>query len=913
MQSPRKCDIGIFTILPLELDAIKKILGLNTVERVDGIVYYTGTISTGEKNYSVVCSQSTDYSNLPAQSTTERMIQHWDPKFVITVGIAGGVEGREDLQLGDVVIPTEVYYTEVVKKADGKKLSRPNAKSPPAPEFRDAHQVAQNSNWKDVITMKNPLGENNSKVVYGQILSGEKLEGDPEDEELQEKLATFDKFLAVEMESGGVSRAVYEQSRWHNTKFFAVRGISDFCNVKKNKETRVNWGNYAAEAAAAYALELIKNLTIYENPADSYAVDVKQLFEPSPETIFNLNMSDDSGKVNLDQIISLSESKQKLVLVGRPGIGKSFAVNEIAKDIANKGGIPIVLSLNKWDGEPMRQFSSVDKIPEKMNALLGMSKVSLNEKFLLKMNAKKFFILEGLNEISSGEYGGDAIKDILSVVHEYVRNHALGSPIIATDRTKRNYTDSFHNVELKPLESDEMRKIIDKEFGDGKFKKLDKKTKAVLSIPFFLKNAIKSKNVDFLTETHAMEDFFKSHVGLNKEEIRDAAKTVFELSGTQGTLSFKPDEFENIAESSTYQKLVKGDVLLSSSDGTIHFQHQLQQEYLISVFLSSHPENWDITSLDAVTLKANSIDSLFMTIEQIEEKEKCDDFLLHIFNWNWRAAIRCIARLENKGSDNYSEYTLIAMAALVAQKKFDSVHGTHLEAIASLDGIQNENCKKMAAAQNFDDIIGIVNGISNGEDWFANWRNIFTWDSAKIPSDDDIMRIKSEESIVGWTSSNALKRLALNEIHQGQLRIMYLALLDESPLNSTVRWRIVHTLGSFPSKENAELLFKVIESDTYHWAKFGAARSLVEMAAKTEDSTLRKTIIDYFTQNHKMMHDAVREEIGKASMYHNAFGDWESSIRPLLESIGQSLDEELTKREWKKIMNRFNDGKWKTR
>ena len=116
-----KCDIGIFTILDLELDAIKKILDLNEIERKEGIVYHTGKIYAGDLTYNVVCCQSLDYSNLPAQSTTEKMIKHWDPKFVIAVGIAGMVT----VTFGIVVVYTQnTLQVESVSQYDKVEMQK---------------------------------------------------------------------------------------------------------------------------------------------------------------------------------------------------------------------------------------------------------------------------------------------------------------------------------------------------------------------------------------------------------------------------------------------------------------------------------------------------------------------------------------------------------------------------------------------------------------------------------------------------------------------------------------------------------------------------------------------------------------------------------------------------------------------
>ena len=85
------------------------------------------------------------------------------------------------------------------------------------------------------------------------------------------------------------------------------------------------------------------------------------------------------------------------------------------------------------------------------------------------------------------------------------------------------------------------------------------------------------------------------------------------------------------------------------------------------------------------------------------------------------------------------------------------------------------------------------------------------------------------------------------------------------------------------------------------------------MAAKTSDPQLRKKILEHFETHYGQMDDPVREEMGKTSMFFNAHGNWESEVRPLLEKVEANITGELTKDEWKRIMNRFNLGLWKDR
>jgi len=906
------CDIAIITILSEELTALQKIFQFGEPTEKNGIVFRTKSFQENSKNYSIICVQPHDYSNLPAATLATRILSEWNPRFILLVGIAGGVSQREDLQLGDVVISNNVYYVEVEKITDKQKLGRPYSIEPPAKEFKNSHQISREKNWQEKITETRPE-DGTSKVILGDIISGEKLEADHSNTSLQERLQEHDKMIAVEMESGGVSKAIYDGSDvWFMTKFFAVRGISDFCDQEKNNETRNVWRNYAAETAAAYAYELIKNLTVYQTQSNRFQEELPDLLPAEPETPFNITYSVGIEHFPLTSIIELVNKKKRIILSGRAGIGKSSAINTISREILSGGKIPVVINLKNWDIKYLEKLRDKEiQLSEKMNTLLRMSYGKFNEKILEEIKDDSIFIVDGLNEINSGEYGNESVREVINTVDEYVRNHSNASPIIMTDRTNREFTNDYSSAVLDELSDEEVRRVINSKFVEGRFDSLSGPAKEFLSIPYFLELALKLKNPDLTSETKASELLFKELLELDQETINLISGVLFDLNSKNGSLLFDAKDFEKRIGSASYQKLLDSKIIVQTPDGRAKFEHQLQHEFLISNYLTENENRWDIGSLDVATLRANSIESLFMAIEQISDKSKCDKFLLHVYNWNWPAAIKCIARLEKNGSENYSDSTMIAIATLVAQKMFDPVYGTSREAKARLSEIQIDSCKKISKASSFSHLVEIVNEIRNDDEWFLQWRKIFTWDASLVLSDDDLMKIKSDESLVGWTTSNALKRLELNEAHWGQLRTMYNTLLDGRQENDTVRWRIVHTLGSFPSKENALMLLSALEEDPYHWAKYGAARSLVEMAAKTDDPDLRKLIIENIQQKYKVMNPAVREKIGNTSMYRDAFGDWETTIRALLEEINQNLDEELTKREWEKIVKRFNDGYWK--
>ena len=91
---------------------------------------------------------------------------------------------------------------------------------------------------------------------------------------------------------------------------------------------------------------------------------------------------------------------------------------------------------------------------------------------------------------------------------------------------------------------------------------------------------------------------------------------------------------------------------------------------------------------------------------------------------------------------------------------------------------------------------------------------------------------------LGWTIANVLKRLKLSSSEQWHLRKH---VRDRAV---AVRWRLAHVLGSFPTLNNFDVLKNLLTGDPDAWVRYGAVRSLVEMAARGSAS-IRKRVFEF--------------------------------------------------------------------
>jgi adenosylhomocysteine nucleosidase len=251
-------DFGIITVIPEELDAVLDIFGLRRSVTYERNYYYGSVVSGQGPQQFVVCAECRDQGNVSASVVASDLITRWKPNYLLVVGIAGGVS--PSVKLGDVVTHDELLYYELAKDSENGRKIRLMKMEPPSPFLLDTLDLIRNENtWWEKIAQPRPDGESSKPELHrGWILSGEKLLGNPRSEELMNLLNEYDRVLAVEMESGGIAKAVWEKRKFHRAEFLVVRGISDYCNALGNQETRDMWRVYAARSAASVALAIVQ-------------------------------------------------------------------------------------------------------------------------------------------------------------------------------------------------------------------------------------------------------------------------------------------------------------------------------------------------------------------------------------------------------------------------------------------------------------------------------------------------------------------------------------------------------------------------------------------------------------------------------------------------------------------------------
>lgn len=250
-----KIDFAIITALPIEREAVVRRLENCRKQQFDDepLTFYTGTLEIpSEANpYTVVVTQLLEMGISDAAIATTRVIGRWQPRNVIMVGIAGGVQGKA--ALGDVLVSQYAYYYEPGKAtADGFESRGRQFNSDLMLYGRAQHYEA--AEWMGEIHVARPDAGDEAtlpQVSFGPIACGEQVIASVE--ALDEIKKQCPKMIGVAMEGAGAAKGAL--SSGDPPRYLEIRGVSDYAGPDKND----GWHEYAANAAAAFTLGFLRS------------------------------------------------------------------------------------------------------------------------------------------------------------------------------------------------------------------------------------------------------------------------------------------------------------------------------------------------------------------------------------------------------------------------------------------------------------------------------------------------------------------------------------------------------------------------------------------------------------------------------------------------------------------------------
>lgn len=271
-------DVGIVTMKEEEYDALLDKFGPTRPVAGANRDYDVAAISTSRGECRVAITRCAQQGNAYAQAAATEMLSDVNPRFLLVVGIAGGVP-TVDFCLGDVVVSDYIQDLTLEDTGTSPGSERYNALGGPLhptasriverlraiersalgwnsdesvacrrPGLEGAH-TTDDSDWNASIdeTLAHHAQRNSPISTARKIASSDRLIKAPE--LLQRWRQVLKAVAVVEMESAGA----YVPCQRNGVPFMAIRGISDIVGWKRDEA----WTLYACHTAAAYAKMLV--------------------------------------------------------------------------------------------------------------------------------------------------------------------------------------------------------------------------------------------------------------------------------------------------------------------------------------------------------------------------------------------------------------------------------------------------------------------------------------------------------------------------------------------------------------------------------------------------------------------------------------------------------------------------------
>lgn len=201
-------------------------------------------------SYQVIVMPLLGKGRVQAATSTTEAIKKWHPRYIILIGIAGGM-AAQDIKIGDILIADQIVDYELQKLV------------PEGPQIRwDVHRADPrllsacdnfiSNSWQKLLQNKPPRRRKPKRHI-GPIASGDKVVaiGDI----LKQYRKVWPKLIGIEMEAAGVATAAFQSSG--GAGFFMVRCVSDLADEQKGSAKVEKWRSYACDAAAAFAISFL--------------------------------------------------------------------------------------------------------------------------------------------------------------------------------------------------------------------------------------------------------------------------------------------------------------------------------------------------------------------------------------------------------------------------------------------------------------------------------------------------------------------------------------------------------------------------------------------------------------------------------------------------------------------------------
>ncbi len=202
--------------------------------------------------YQVIVMPLLGMGRIQAAAATKDAITRWHPRYIVLVGIAGGL-ATQGVSIGDILIADQIVDYELQKLTPHGPQVRWEVQ-PANPRLMGACRNFMGESWQELVRLERPEQGKPQRHI-GPIASGDKVIAFGE--VLERYRAVWPKLIGVEMEAAGVATTAFQSSV--PPGFLMVRCVSDLADEHKGSVDVEKWRAYACNAAASFAIALLKS------------------------------------------------------------------------------------------------------------------------------------------------------------------------------------------------------------------------------------------------------------------------------------------------------------------------------------------------------------------------------------------------------------------------------------------------------------------------------------------------------------------------------------------------------------------------------------------------------------------------------------------------------------------------------
>jgi hypothetical protein len=612
---------------------------------------------------------------------------------------------------------------------------------------------------------------------------------------------------------------------------------------------------------------------------------------PTYDSLFSGNLE----KAGEDSVLDTALRKGRCIVTGRGGGGKTQMLHRLMRAAFGRKIVAVLVDLKNWtkrDYGDWIEWTASDVGAGASFLLERFSQPAVDALALdyLPPSTRKLLIVDGLNEIAA-PVGHEVLLAL-----DQIASTQIGLSVLVADRLTRRPLPSPSRWALATVLPLSKEVIAEHCGGDA----LASPEADSLKTPYFLDAAIRKEAVtESPSETHRR--FLRDHGGLQDPELDKVAAAAYRLYHEAGTRTFPANLLADLVGEDLAKRLQQSGIVVSAEHrGEAQFAHHLLHDYLAARHVAAMPsQNWSRDVLQTISFDGASFDTISMVLSQLHE-DAADAFLRCLYDWNPYAAAYALTDTSEMALGPSVEMQQVIFAML-AEKRFDIVEPTKQRATDALAIIQAPSAEELKASTTMAELLATVGRMKSEKAWFKKWAALFVSPPEGQLADGDIERIREADSIYGWTVANVARRVRLTD---QQLQVLREWQADERPV---VRWRIAHVLGSHPSDASAKALVELLRGDGDPDVKYGAVRSLVEVAARAEDEQIRQAVGTFLVEFAPALvpQKKVKEELRRALLLvrDRAPPSWWGLIAAVAKSGYMAEDDPAEREAWRRYVD----------